>query len=211
MKRLICLTIIALTALLAGCATNGDPWTDTLYLTSLDVAGGITANSVNATDITADNLTTGQLYINGSRIFPSSHAEMYFMGTEDIILAAPNTYYLVDGTATVYEAEQFEAGTTTPRLTYIGTTTKHFQAMASVSVSSNVVNTLTTWYFYINGNPHPSAAATQFIALPGDVGTIGLINLDQLSENDYVEVWVAANKACTLTVQNFVVDIVSVN
>jgi hypothetical protein len=93
----------------------------------------------------------------------------------------------------------FDNATTNNRIKYTGSTTEHVSILASVSGQSSANNTVTKYAIAFNGVIISSSIAARDYSNANTVGNCSVINISNMSTNDYVELWARTNKNATLT------------
>lgn len=157
---------------LPGC-TAAERWQDRAYFTNID----------------SDNITLG-----GAPLLIPAAGEMYISTPVMTSLTLVDTYYKALGTTTSGELRGFTDGN--GRLTYTDVTSDRICLVTgAMSLMSDEVNNVITAKLYINGLPHDSSAISVKLLQIGDIDTMTMVALATLQPGDYIEVWIASDKA----------------
>lgn len=203
----VLLAMVLVITTLLGCVA-GDSWQEDFYLTDLFLAGDFQSQNIypattDTYDIGSPTLQYDNIYANsanvtsfaigGQAIFAPSYGEFYI--TTSIATTCPlaDTYYKVSGTTTADEIQGFTHSN--GRLTYTGTGTRIFLVSVAISVSSDTNNVVLSTQVYINGVAHTASLIQRKIATAGDVGAQAIVTLLTLTTDDYIEIYIASDKA----------------
>jgi hypothetical protein len=132
---------------------------------------------------------TGEMAFTGN----ISHrmGELYWHGSStETPFADIVTFVKVQGTSTLSQSVEFDAGGESGRLRYIGATTRVFHCRASVSFSVASNNQTIEFGIAKNGVVEAASIIKDKISVGSDVDAINLQVSLSLSANDYVELFV---------------------
>lgn len=138
-------------------------------------------------------LTSGQKSVIGG---------LYFSTPTETAITTVNVPVKCLGTTTLTSVNRVDDNSVSNRLRNISLGTKLFNVSASVSTTSASSNTEFIWYIAKNGTIESGSGIKRKQGTSSDVGAIGLHWLLELSENDYIELFVEnATDNSNVTVQ----------
>lgn len=187
-----------------------------IFFCGFGVAGGQTALDISSVSLyTYGEITSGSgfsgagTYVNGSfnnlwlvdaRGLNEVSDEVaigafYVSSSAQTTISTINTPVKVAGTTTLSGSEfrvDDDSGTNN-RLRYTGTKTRTFQITASISTTSPTSNVNFTWYIAKNGTVNANSGIQRKQGTGSDVGALAISWIEELSTNDYLELWVENN------------------
>jgi hypothetical protein len=123
--------------------------------------------------------------------------EIYWSGNATATtIAATSTFVKAAGTSTASPLNQRFGHTVDGRLTYISALVETFIATATLTLSAGNANEIEV-AFYLNGTTQLGPSQTVTANSAGRVENVFIQTIFSLSQNDYVEVWVANTSATT--------------
>ena len=180
------------------------------------VAGATQFDITNAT-VTVGNIEGGAAFegdgtpINGTigteweieargvdRIYKDSAAigGLYISSALETVISTVDTYVKLLGTTTLKTSFRFDANGVSNRLRYIGTTSRDFTVNASITLTS-ASNNKTYTLSYFKNDSEVTGSAAQIRISSGDIQSVSMTSIVNLSTNDYVEVWIENNTDTT--------------
>ena len=115
---------------------------------------------------------------------------LYFSTPANTTLAAATPAKASGTTAAMGTANEFTVSTTN-RLTYTGTTARHFLVNAALQAETVSGAETCQFYLYKNGSAITGSMITREVS-NNDIGAIAVNALVSLAQNDYVEIWLAS-------------------
>jgi hypothetical protein len=176
--------------------------TAALSATALDITGitsiadaGNLKNTAFLGDGTKVNGTfSGRWEVEGSGINTEKDAtatgNIYLTSTATTNFSAMNDPTKVLGTTTAADLFRVTA-VSDNRLAYVGTKTRRFSIIASLSVTSQAANKNFSFYVYKNGVLLPGSEQALRLSSGVDKGSLTISCTAQLAPNDYIEIWAA--------------------
>jgi len=138
--------------------------------------------------VESDNNATGTIYISSKVLTP---------------IPGANVPVKALGTTSPVNLFRFDNGGTNNRLRYMGTKTKIFNIVASLSLTSTTSNQVLSMYFAKNGAVINSTRIQRKIGNGSDIGAASVSGTVELATGDYIELWLANNvSSSNATVEN---------
>ena len=183
---------------LIACGLPGDPIIEDLYTQNVYPGSNNTYNigspALQYNNIYAKTANFTNLLVGGRTLSSPAYGELYVTTAIATTCTQADIYYLVSGNTTADELQDFTHNSL-GRLTYIGTDTRVSLVTAAISVSSDTNNVVLSTKAYINGSAHEASLIQRKIATAGDIGAQAIIVLLPLATDDYVEIYIASDKA----------------
>lgn len=199
MKRILLITLVALVLLMGGCGFEGDPMLDDAYTRNVypgeDGTYNIGRGGLAYAEGYFDALYVDGEAVGGGVLSAPAYGEIYITTPIATTCTVAGTFYLVAGTTTSDELQDFTA--TNERLTYNGAGTRVFLVAAAISVSSDANNVVLSTKVYKNGAAHAASLIQRKITVANDIGAQAIATLVTLTTNDYIEIYIACDNAGT--------------
>ena len=126
----------------------------------------------------------------------------YYISAEvSTTIATPATYVVMASTTVAQTLKDF-THSTPGRLTYTGTATKNFNIAVSASTSADTNNTVVTFSIAKNGTADTSNIVDRKVAVANDHGALAIHVPVQLATNNYIEIYITADKAADVDVDH---------
>lgn len=153
-----------------------------------------------------EDLKSGDTPVDGdgnSLATPRDYGSAYLVEGDEAatVVDGSTTFVKAAGTTTVGPTRNFTQ-TANNRLRYDGETTKRFLISFGGSTDISVVNTLVHYALAKNGTV-TLWTVDRHHATASDHGAVSLIAIIELAQNDYIELFVRADKAGNLTVDHY--------
>lgn len=158
------------------------------------------------TTLFADN-TTGDISPQDLRDFLDSvrspHGQVHLTAPVETSITQIGTYVKVSGTFGLDAHNHLTTPDTTGRITYTGTSQRHFHLVSSVSMTCAANNQTVSFRIAVNGTTDPSTQLRRRIGTGTDIGSTALHGDEVLTTNDYVELYVAnLTSTANITIQD---------
>lgn len=119
---------------------------------------------------------------------------LYVSTPAETSIATVNTPVKVAGTTTLVESVRVDDDSSTNnRLKYTGLKTRNFTITSAISTTSASSNKEFTWYVAVNGTVDTASGIRRKQGTGSDVGALALNWIEELSTDDYIEIWVENN------------------
>lgn len=121
----------------------------------------------------------------------SGHAELYVSTPAETAVATVNTFLKAAGTTTLSPNAHNWTMPQDNRLTYVGPSRRVVHIASSVTVTMAGNTKLARITIAKNGTVHPGAEVQRWVTTGSDKGSTALHAFTDVSNGDYLEVWVA--------------------
>jgi len=122
-----------------------------------------------------------------------SFGNMYLVSPTNTLISSKDVPVKIEGITATEGLKNFETDGNN-RLKYIGTSTRTFSVVCSMSFASSDKNDTCSFYLYQGGNAGSpgiisSSKVRRFIAAANDVGALSVSGLVSLAPNEWIEIW----------------------
>ena len=148
-----------------------------------------------------DVTVAGDLTVTGT-FGGAAYAHMYTSTPVATTISDTTNYVKLAGTTTLHDGLNF----TMPsdgRLTYGGSGAGHFLVTVSISQTSASANQVFHYRVAINGTTDAASEMTRKQGTAADVGSLSFAQIESLSPNDYIEVYVRNETSATNVTAEF--------
>lgn len=121
----------------------------------------------------------------------SPHGQVHLTAPVETSITQIGTYVKVNGTFGLDAHNHLTTPDTTGRITYTGTSARHFHLVSSISMTCAANNQIVSFRIAVNGVTDAATQLRRKIGTGTDIGSTALHGDEVLSQNDYVELYVA--------------------